>query len=177
MPGPGIALAPFVWQSLQFTTLMALLYDLDGKVTMDIKQEDLENQDPNLFNNTKEAVRQAAIKQYEFDMAGNIEFGDDGLPTGNVSFGESNIDLTKYKKQNLTSPKDGVPAIPETNGYYIYDPMDEWFTPSDRTKRIEAENKKGTSIFKKIQYVTPPEIRRKVAETASFVTGGAYKLK
>ena len=168
---PGIALAPFVWQSLQFTTLMALLYDLDGKVTMDIKEEDLANQDPKLLNSTREAVRQAAIKQHAFDIAGNIEYGDDGLPTGNVSFGESNIDLTKYKKQNLTSPKDGVPAIPETNGYYIYDPMDEWFTGESGIE------KKGTSIFKKIQYVTPPEIRRKVAETASFVTGGAYKLK
>ena len=164
-------LVPFVWQSLQFTTLMALLYDLDGKVTMDIKEEDLANQNPELLNSTREAVRQAALKQHAFDMAGNIEYGDDGLPTGNVSFGESNIDLTKYKKQNLTSPKDGVPAIPETNGYYIYDPMDEWFTGESGIE------KKGTSIFKKIQYVTPPEIRRKVAETASFVTGGAYKLK
>jgi hypothetical protein len=164
-------LVPFVWQSLQFTTLMALLYDLDGKVTMDIKEEDLANQDPELLNSTREAVRQAALKQHAFDMAGNIEYGDDGLPTGNVSFGESNIDLTKYKKQNLTSPKDGVPAIPENNGGYIYDPMDEWFTGESGIE------KKGTSIFKKIQYVTPPEIRRKVAETASFVTGGAYKLK
>jgi hypothetical protein len=150
---------------------MALLYDLDGKVTMDIKEEDLANQDPELLNSTREAVRQAALKQHAFDMAGNIEYGDDGLPTGNVSFGESNIDLTKYKKQNLTSPKDGVPAIPENNGGYIYDPMDEWFTGESGIE------KKGTSIFKKIQYVTPPEIRRKVAETASFVTGGAYKLK
>ena len=164
-------LVPFVWQSLQFTTLMALLYDLDGKVTMDIKEEDLANQNPELLNSTREAVRQAALKQHAFDMAGNIEYGDDGLPTGNVSFGESNIDLTKYKKQNLTSPKDGVPAIPENNGGYIYDPMDEWFTGESGIE------KKGTSIFKKIQYVTPPEIRRKVAETASFVTGGAYKLK
>ena len=164
-------LVPFVWQSLQFTTLMALLYDMDGKVTMDIKEEDLANQDPELLNSTREAVRQAALKQHAFDMAGNIEYGDDGLPTGNVSFGESNIDLTKYKKQNLTSPKDGVPAIPENNGGYIYDPMDEWFTGESGIE------KKGTSIFKKIQYVTPPEIRRKVAETASFVTGGAYKLK
>ena len=164
-------LVPFVWQSLQFTTLMALLYDMDGKVTMDIKEEDLANQDPELLNSTREAVRQAALKHHAFDMAGNIEYGDDGLPTGNVSFGESNIDLTKYKKQNLTSPKDGVPAIPENNGGYIYDPMDEWFTGESGIE------KKGTSIFKKIQYVTPPEIRRKVAETASFVTGGAYKLK
>ena len=157
-------LVPFVWQSLQFTTLMALLYDLDGKVTMDIKEEDLANQDPELLNSTREAVRQAALKQHAFDMAGNIEYGDDGLPTGNVSFGESNIDLTKYKKQNLTSPKDGVPAIPENNGGYIYDPMDEWFTGESGIE------KKGTSIFKKIEYITPPEIRR-------FVTGGAYKLK
>ena len=164
-------LVPFVWQSLQFTTLMALLYDMDGKVTMDIKEEDLANQDPELLNSTREAVRQAALKQHAFDMAGNIEYGDDGLPTGNVSFGESNIDLTKYKKQNLTSPADGVPAIPEDNGGYIYDPMDEWFTGESGIE------KKGTSIFKKIQYVTPPEIRRKVAETAAFVTGGAYKLK
>ena len=157
-------LVPFVWQSLQFTTLMALLYDMDGKVTMDIKEEDLANQNPELLNSTREAVRQAAIKQHAFDIAGNIEYGDDGLPTGNVSFGESNIDLTKYKTQNLTSPKDGVPAIPETNGYYIYDPMDEWFTGESGIE------KKGTSIFKKIEYITPPEIRR-------FVTGGAYKLK
>ena len=164
-------LVPFVWQSLQFTTLMALLYDMDGKVTMDIKEEDLANQAPELLNSTREAVRQAALKQHAFDMAGNIEYGDDGLPTGNVSFGESNIDLTKYKKQNLTSPADGVPAIPEENGYYIYDPMDEWF------RGESGIEKKGTSIFKKIQYVTPPEIRRKVAETAAFVTGGAYKLK
>ena len=157
-------LVPFVWQSLQFTTLMALLYDMDGKVTMDIKEEDLANQNPELLNSTREAVRQAALKQHAFDMAGNIEYGDDGLPTGNVSFGESNIDLTKYKKQNLTSPKDGVPAIPENNGGYIYDPMDEWFTGESGIE------KKGTSIFKKIEYITPPEIRR-------FVTGGAYKLK
>ena len=168
---PGIALAPFVWQSLQFTTLMGLLYDMDGKVTMDIKEEDLANQDPKLLNSTREAVRQAAIKQHAFDIAGNIEYGDDGLPTGNVSFGESNIDLTKYKKQNLTSPKDGVPAIPETNGYYIYDPMDEWFTGESGIE------KKGTSIFEGIRYITPPEIRKKVGETAAFVTGGLYKLK
>ena len=164
-------LVPFVWQSLQFTTLMALLYDLDGKVTMDIKEEDLANQDPELLNSTREAVRQAALKQHAFDMAGNIEYGDDGLPTGNVSFGESNIDLTKYKKQNLTSPKDGVPAIPETNGYYIYDPMDEWFTGESGIE------KKGTSIFEGIRYITPPEIRKKVGETAAFVTGGLYKVK
>ena len=164
-------LVPFVWQSLQFTTLMALLYDLDGKVTMDIKEEDLANQDPELLNSTREAVRQAAIKQHAFDIAGNIEYGDDGLPTGNVSFGESNIDLTKYKKQNLTSPKDGVPAIPETNGYYIYDPMDEWFTGESGIE------KKGTSIFEGIRYITPPEIRKKVGETAAFVTGGLYKVK
>ena len=168
---PGIALAPFVWQSLQFTTLMGLLYDMDGKVTMDIKEEDLANQDPKLLNSTREAVRQAAIKQHAFDIAGNIEYGDDGLPTGNVSFGESNIDLTKYKKQNLTSPKDGVPAIPETNGYYIYDPMDEWFTGES------GKEKKGTSIFEGIRYITPPEIRKKVGETAAFVTGGLYKVK
>ena len=168
---PGIALAPFVWQSLQFTTLMGLLYDMDGKVTMDIKEEDLANQDPKLLNSTREAVRQAAIKQHAFDIAGNIEYGDDGLPTGNVSFGESNIDLTKYKKQNLTSPKDGVPAIPETNGYYIYDPMDEWFTGESGIE------KKGTSIFEGIRYITPPEIRKKVGETAAFVTGGLYKVK
>ena len=168
---PGIALAPFVWQSLQFTTLMGLLYDMDGKVTMDIKEEDLANQDPKLLNSTREAVRQAAIKQHAFDIAGNIEYGDDGLPTGNVSFGESNIDLTKYKKQNLTSPKDGVPAIPETNGYYIYDPMDEWFTGESGIE------KKGTSIFEGIRYITPPEIRKKVVETAAFVTGGLYKVK
>ena len=164
-------LVPFVWQSLQFTTLMALLYDLDGKVTMDIKEEDLANQDPELLNSTREAVRQAALKQHAFDMAGNIEYGDDGLPTGNVSFGESNIDLTKYKKQNLTSPKDGVPAIPEKNGYYIYDPMDEWFTGESGIE------KKGTSIFEGIRYITPPEIRKKVGETAAFVTGGLYKVK
>jgi len=164
-------LVPFVWQSLQFTTLMALLYDMDGKVTIDIKEEDLANQDTKLLNSTREAVRQAATKQHAFDMAGNIEYGDDGLPTGNVSFGKSNIDLTKYKKQNLTSPADGVPAIPEENGGYIYDPMDEWFTGESGIE------KKGTSIFEKIRYVTPPEIRRKVAETAAFVTGGAYKLK
>ena len=145
-------LVPFVWQSLQFTTLMALLYDLDGKVTMDIKEEDLANQDPELLNSTREAVRQAALKQHAFDMAGNIEYGDDGLPTGNVSFGESNIDLTKYKKQNLTSPKDGVPAIPENNGGYIYDPMDEWFTPSDRVRLQEIEDKTNIgSIFKNIR--------------------------
>ena len=168
---PGIALAPFVWQSLQFTTLMGILYDMDGKVTMDIKEEDLANQDPKLLNSTREAVRQAALKQHAFDMAGNIEYGDDGLPTGNVSFGESNIDLTKYKKQNLTSPKDGVPAIPETNGYYIYDPMDEWFTGESGIE------KKGTSIFEGIRYITPPEIRKKVGETAAFVTGGLYKVK
>ena len=177
MPGPGIALVPFVWKSLQFPTLLALLYDMDGKVTMDIKQEDLENQDPNLFNNTKEAVRQAAIKQHAFDMAGNVEFDENGLPTGNVSFGESNIDLTKYEKKNLSYPPDGIPQIPDTDEGYAYDPMDEWFTPSDRTKRIEAENKKGTSIFKKIEYITPPEIRKKLGEAAAFVSGGAYKVK
>ena len=164
-------LVPFVWQSLQFTTLMALLYDMDGKVTMDIKEEDLANQDPELLNSTREAVRQAALKQHAFDMAGNIEYGDDGLPTGNVSFGESNIDLTKYKKQNLTSPKDGVPAIPENNGGYIYDPMDEWFTGESGIE------KKGTSIFEGIRYITPPEIRKKVGETAAIVTGGLYKVK
>ena len=81
MPGPGIALVPFVWNTLQFTTLMGLLYDLDGKVTMDVKQEDLENLDPNLFNSTKEAVREAAIKQHAFDMAGNVEFDENYIQT------------------------------------------------------------------------------------------------
>ena len=168
---PGIALAPFVWQSLKFTTLMAFLYDMDGKVTMDVKQEDLENLDPNLFNSTKEAVRQAAIKQHAFDMAGNVEFDENGLPTGNVTFGKSNIDLTKYEKKNLSYPPDGIPQIPDTDEGYTYDPMDEWF------RGESGIEKKGTSIFKKIQYVTPPEIRKKVAQTAAFVTGGAYKVK
>ena len=164
MAGPALSIVPYVWQALGFTTGMSILYDMEGpKVTLEAQERDA---------NTREAIRNAALKQYEFDLAGNIEYGDDGLPTGNVSFGTSNIDITKYKKQNLTSPKDGVPAIPETNGYYIYDPMDEWFE-GEETKTEEQ----GSSLFEKIQYVTPPEIRRKVAETASFVTGGAYKLK
>jgi hypothetical protein len=164
MAGPALSIVPYVWQALGFTTGMGILYDMEGsKVTLEAQERDA---------NTREAIRNAALKQYEFDLAGNIEYGDDGLPTGNVSFGTSNIDITKYKKQNLTSPKDGVPAIPETNGYYIYDPMDEWFE-GEETKTEEQ----GSSLFEKIQYVTPPEIRRKVAETASFVTGGAYKLK
>ena len=178
MPGPGIALVPFVWNTLQFTTLMGLLYDLDGKVTMDVKQEDLENLDPNLFNSTKEAVREAAIKQHAFDMAGNVEFDENGLPTGNVSFGESNIDITKYEKKNLSYPPDGIPRIPDTDEGYTYDPMDEWFTPSDSVRLQEIEDKTNIgSIFKKIEYITPPEIRKKLGEAAAFVSGGAYKVK
>jgi hypothetical protein len=164
MPGPALSIVPFVWQALGLTTGMGILYDMEGpKVTLEAQERDA---------NTREALRNAAIKQYEFDLAGNVEFDDNGLPTGNVSFGTSNIDITRYKKQNLTSPADGVPAVPETNGYYIYDPMDEWFE-GEETKTEEQ----GSSLFEKIRYVTPPEIRRKVAETASFVTGGAYKLK
>ena len=107
-------------------------------------------------------------------MAGNVEFDDNGLPTGNVTFGESNIDITKYEKKNLSYPPDGIPRIPDTDEGYTYDPMDEWFRPSDKVRLQEIEDKTNIgSIFKKIEYITPPEIRKKLGEAAAFVSGGA----
>ena len=104
MAGPALSIVPYVWQALGLTTGMGILYDMEGpKVTLEAQERDA---------NTREALRNAAIKQYEFDLAGNVEFDDNGLPTGNVSFGTSNIDITRYKKEIVSSPPSGVPEIP-----------------------------------------------------------------
>jgi len=142
MAGPALSIVPYVWQALGFTTGMSILYDMEGpKVTLEAQERDA---------NTREAIRNAAIKQHEFDLAGNVEFDDNGLPTGNVSFGTSNIDITRYKKEIVSSPLSGVPEIPDTDEGYIYDPMDEWFE-GEETK-IERQ---GSSLFEKIRYVIP----------------------
>ena len=142
MGGPALSIVPYVWQALGFTTGMSILYDMEGpKVTLEAQERDA---------NTREAIRNAAIKQHEFDLAGNVEFDDNGLPTGNVSFGTSNIDITRYKKEIVSSPPSGVPEIPDTDEGYIYDPMDEW-VEGEETK-IERQ---GSSLFEKIRYVIP----------------------
>ena len=61
MAGPALSIVPYVWQALGFTTGMGILYDMEGpKVTLEAQERDA---------NTREALRNAAIKQYETAIA------------------------------------------------------------------------------------------------------------
>jgi len=79
------------------------------------------------------------------------------------------------------------PMIPESDQPQLewIDPMDEWYPAekniydTEKSPRFSWSTpiKAAKEVYEGVKYVTPPEIREKIAETTAFVSGGAYKLK
>ena len=140
--------------------------------------------------NERESNRAGVIEQFVNDTTPQIIYKD-GLAVGFEAPKGSNTDLSRYIPYQAAKVYD-EPQIPETNGETLewIDPMDEWWPINDEhvyTKdAIREANDTGfisktanaaKNMYYDAKYYTPPAIRQKVAETASFVSGGAYKLK
>ena len=140
--------------------------------------------------NEREGHRMGALKQFTIDKTPQIIYKD-GLAVGFKAPKGSDVDLSRFIPYQAAKVYD-EPQIPETNGETLewIDPMDEWWPINDEhvyTKdAIREANDTGfisktanaaKNMYDTAKYYTPPEIRQKVAETASFVSGGAYKLK
>ena len=140
--------------------------------------------------NERESNRAGAIEQFVNDTTPQIIYKD-GLAVGFEAGKGSDVDLSQYIPYQAAKVYD-EPQIPETNGETLewIDPMDEWWPINDEhvyTKdAIREANDTGfisktanaaKNMYDTAKYYTPPEIRQKIAETTSFVSGGAYKLK
>ena len=140
--------------------------------------------------NEREGHRAGVIEQFVIDTTPQIIYKD-GLAVGFEAPKGSNVDLSRYIPYQAAKVYD-EPQIPETNGETLewIDPMDEWWPINDEhvyTKdAIREANDAGVisktvnaakNMYDTAKYYTPPEIRRKLAETTAFVSGGAYKLK
>ena len=138
----------------------------------------------------RESHRAGVIEQFVIDTTPQIIYKD-GLAVGFEAPKGSNVDLSRYIPYQAAKVYD-EPQIPETNGETLewIDPMDEWWPINDEhvyTKdAIREANDAGVisktvnaakNMYDTAKYYTPPEIRRKLAETTAFVSGGAYKLK
>jgi hypothetical protein len=138
----------------------------------------------------REKYRANVINQHYIDITPQIIYKD-GLAVGFEAPKGSDVDLSRYVPYQAAKVYD-EPQIPETDGETLewIDPMDEWWPINDEhvyTKdAIREANDTGfisktanaaKNMYDTAKYYTPPEIRQKVAETASFVSGGAYKLK
>ena len=138
----------------------------------------------------REGYRANVINQFVIDTTPQIIYKD-GLAVGFEAPKGSNVDLSRYMPYQAAKVYD-EPQIPETNGETLewIDPMDEWWPINDEhvyTKdAIREANDAGVisktvnaakNMYDTAKYYTPPEIRRKLAETTAFVSGGAYKLK
>jgi len=140
--------------------------------------------------NERESNRANVINQHYIDITPQIIYKD-GLAVGFEAPKGSDVDLSRYVPYQAAKVYD-EPQIPETNGETLewIDPMDEWWPINDEhvyTKdAIREANDTGfisktanaaKNMYDTAKYYTPPEIRQKLAETTSFVSGGAYKLK
>ena len=140
--------------------------------------------------NEREGHRAGVIEQFVIDTTPQIIYKD-GLAVGFEAPKGSDVDLSRYMPYQAAKVYD-EPQIPETNGETLewIDPMDEWWPINDEhvyTKdAIREANDTGfisktanaaKNMYDTAKYYTPPEIRQKLAETTSFVSGGAYKLK
>ena len=140
--------------------------------------------------NERESNRANVINQHYIDITPQIIYKD-GLAVGFEAAKGSDVDLSRYVPYQAAKVYD-EPQIPETNGETLewIDPMDEWWPINDEhvyTKdAIREANDTGfisktanaaKNMYDTAKYYTPPEIRQKLAETTSFVSGGAYKLK
>ena len=138
----------------------------------------------------RESNRAGVIEQFVNDTTPQIIYKD-GLAVGFEAPKGSDVDLSQYIPYQAAKVYD-EPQIPETNGETLewIDPMDEWWPINDEhvyTKdAIREANDTGfisktanaaKNMYDTAKYYTPPEIRQKLAETTSFVSGGAYKLK
>ena len=140
--------------------------------------------------NERESLRAGVIEQFVNDTTPQIIYKD-GLAVGFEAAKGSDVDLSRFLPYEAAKVYD-EPHIPETNGEILewVDPMDEWWPINDEhvyTKdAIREANDTGfaskainaaKNMYDTAKYYTPPEIRQKIAETTSFVSGGAYKLK
>ena len=140
--------------------------------------------------NERESNRAGVIEQFVIDTTPQIIYKD-GLAVGFEAPKGSDVDLSRYVPYQAAKVYD-EPQIPETDGETLewIDPMDEWWPINDEhvyTKdAIREANDTGfisktanaaKNMYDTAKYYTPPEIRQKLAETTSFVSGGAYKLK
>ena len=138
----------------------------------------------------RESNRAGVIEQFVNDTTPQIIYKD-GLAVGFEAAKGSDVDLSRFLPYEAAKVYD-EPHIPETNGEILewVDPMDEWWPINDEhvyTKdAIREANDTGfaskainaaKNMYDTAKYYTPPEIRQKLAETTSFVSGGAYKLK
>ena len=138
----------------------------------------------------RDGYRMDAIKKFTIDTTPKIIYKD-GLAVGFEAPKGSDVDLSRYMPYQAAKVYD-EPQIPETNGETLgwIDPMDEWWPINDEhvytkdaireandTGFISKTDNAAKNMYDTAKYYTPPEIRQKVAETASFVSGGAYKLK
>ena len=137
----------------------------------------------------RESNRACVIEQFVNDTTPQIIYKD-GLAVGFEAPKGSDVDLSRWVPYQAAKEYE-KPEIPETDsGLEWVDPMDEWWPvnydhvytkdairEANDTGFISKTANAAKNMYDTAKYYTPPEIRQKVAETASFVSGGAYKLK
>ena len=144
----------------------------------------------------RELHRANTVNQFVIDTTPKITYNEEGLAVGFDAPKGTDVDLSKYLPyQAMKSEPVTEPSIP-TDGEQMewIDPMDEWWpkeeTVYDKERRmtqygyVEKQKSslpvaifnKAKGVYEGIKYVTPPEIRQKLAESTSFISGGAYKL-
>ena len=129
----------------------------------------------------REGIRAETINKFVIDTTPKIIYKD-GLAVGFEAPKGSDVDMSRYVPyQAAVDPKH---EIPDGEQLEWIDPMDEWY-PAEKNVYDEKEGpglltagaRAVKGMYETAKYYTPPPIRQKVAETAAFVSGGAYKLK
>ena len=129
----------------------------------------------------REGVRAETINQFRIDTTPKIIYKD-GLAVGFEAPKGSDVDMSRYVPYQAAVEQKH--EIPDGEQLEWIDPMDEWY-PAEKNVYDEKEGpglltagaRAVKGMYETAKHYTPPEIRKKVAETTAFVTGGAYKVK
>ena len=129
----------------------------------------------------REGLRAETINQFRIDTTPKIIYKD-GLAVGFEAPKGSDVDMSRYVPYQAAVEQKH--EIPDGEQLEWIDPMDEWYK-ADKNVYDEKEGpglltagaRAVKGMYETAKHYTPPEIRKKVAETTAFVTGGAYKVK
>ena len=134
----------------------------------------------------REGKRAEVINKFVIDTTPKIIYKD-GLAVGFEAPKGSDVDLSRYIPYQAAKAEPTEPMIPESDQPQLewIDPMDEWYPAekniydTEKSPRFSWSTpiKAAKEVYEGVKYVTPPEIREKIAETTAFVSGGAYKVK
>ena len=134
----------------------------------------------------REGERAGVINKFVIDTTPKIIYKD-GLAVGFEAPKGSDVDLSRYIPYQAAKAEATEPMIPESDQPQLewIDPMDEWWPAekniydTEQSPRFSWKTpfRAAKEVYEGVKYVTPPEIREKIAETTAFVSGGAYKLK